>query len=209
MKEKGSKHPVRPLGWFRAAWRVKPQFQAVFLRSSKQSVLQLEAPVAGRGGLALGSPAWDVLVWVSWNQGCHLPVSLGPAPGMRQEYWSELPFPSPGDLPDPGIESASLGSLSLAGGFCTTWESSNEMGVVSGEFWGKESVTKRTPPAAELRKTGGGRNGSRLWERGQPKGAAGNRGERLSSHLRHFSWTMWSTPAAVVVMVIHVLMSQV
>ena len=26
----------------------------------------------------------------------------------RQEYWSELPFPSPGDLPDPGIESRSL-----------------------------------------------------------------------------------------------------
>ena len=25
----------------------------------------------------------------------------------RQEYWSELPFPSPGDLPDPGIESRS------------------------------------------------------------------------------------------------------
>ena len=22
----------------------------------------------------------------------------------KQEYWSELPFPSPGDLPDPGIE---------------------------------------------------------------------------------------------------------
>ena len=26
----------------------------------------------------------------------------------RQEYWSELPFPSPGDLPDPGIEPESL-----------------------------------------------------------------------------------------------------
>ena len=26
----------------------------------------------------------------------------------RQEYWSGLPFPSPGDLPDPGIESTSL-----------------------------------------------------------------------------------------------------
>ena len=26
----------------------------------------------------------------------------------RQEYWSELPFPSPEDLPDPGIEIASL-----------------------------------------------------------------------------------------------------
>jgi len=25
----------------------------------------------------------------------------------RQEYWSGLPFPSPGDLPDPGIEPAS------------------------------------------------------------------------------------------------------
>ena len=25
----------------------------------------------------------------------------------RQEYWGELPFPSPGDLPDPGIESMS------------------------------------------------------------------------------------------------------
>ena len=34
----------------------------------------------------------------------------------RQEYWSGLPFPSPGDLPDPGIE---LDSLVLAGGFFT------------------------------------------------------------------------------------------
>ena len=35
----------------------------------------------------------------------------------RQEYWSELPFPSPRDLPDPGIE---LASAALAGGFLTT-----------------------------------------------------------------------------------------
>jgi len=40
---------------------------------------------------------------------------------FRQEYWSGLPFPSPGDLPDPGIELTSLylldwqaGSLPLA-----------------------------------------------------------------------------------------------
>ena len=33
---------------------------------------------------------------------------------QRQEYWSELPFPSPGDLPDPGIEHV---STSLADGF--------------------------------------------------------------------------------------------
>ena len=37
----------------------------------------------------------------------------------RQEYWSGLPRP-PGDLPDPGIEPASLMSPALAGGFFTT-----------------------------------------------------------------------------------------
>ena len=35
----------------------------------------------------------------------------------KQEYWNGLPFPSPGDLPDPGIEPA---SFSLAGGFFPT-----------------------------------------------------------------------------------------
>ena len=47
-----------------------------------------------------------------------------------EDYWSGLPFPSPGDLPNPGIESASLTSPALAGGFlfsfffpyCATWE---------------------------------------------------------------------------------------
>ena len=38
----------------------------------------------------------------------------------RQEYWRELPFPSPEDLPDPGIETASPVSPVLAGGFFTT-----------------------------------------------------------------------------------------
>ena len=37
-----------------------------------------------------------------------------------QEYWSGLPFPPPGDLPDPGIEPASSVSPALAGGFFTT-----------------------------------------------------------------------------------------
>ena len=43
----------------------------------------------------------------------------------RQEYWSGWPFPPPGDLPDPGIESASLVSPALAGWFfiaSTAWE---------------------------------------------------------------------------------------
>ena len=41
---------------------------------------------------------------------------------LHQEYWSGLPFPSPGDLPDPGIKPV---SLALAGRFFTTsiiWE---------------------------------------------------------------------------------------
>ena len=50
------------------------------------------------------------------------PVSMGVS---RQEYWSGLPFPIPGDLSDPGIEPESFMSLALAGGFFTTsanWE---------------------------------------------------------------------------------------
>ena len=38
----------------------------------------------------------------------------------RQEHWSVLPFPTPGDLPNPRIELTSLASLALAGGFFTT-----------------------------------------------------------------------------------------
>ena len=38
----------------------------------------------------------------------------------RQGYWSGLPFPTPGDLPDPGIEPATLVSPALAGRFLTT-----------------------------------------------------------------------------------------
>ena len=36
-----------------------------------------------------------------WTVGHQAPPSMG---FSRQEYWSGLPFPSPGDLPDPGIK---------------------------------------------------------------------------------------------------------
>ena len=45
----------------------------------------------------------------------------------RQEYWSESPCPLPGNLPDPGVETASLRSPALASGFFTTiatWKAS-------------------------------------------------------------------------------------
>ena len=53
---------------------------------------------------------------------CKAPLSMG---FPRQEYWSELPFPSPGHLPNPKIEPACLMSPEVAGGFfttSTTWE---------------------------------------------------------------------------------------
>ena len=46
-----------------------------------------------------------------WTVACQAPLSLG---FPRQEYWSGLPFPPPGDLPDPGIEAR---SPALAGEF--------------------------------------------------------------------------------------------
>ena len=50
------------------------------------------------------------------------PLSMG---FPRQDYWNGLPFPSPGDLPDPGIEPTSLDIPAWAGRFfttSTTWE---------------------------------------------------------------------------------------
>jgi len=38
----------------------------------------------------------------------------------KQEYWSGVPFPFPGHLPDPGIKGTSPVSTILAGGFFTT-----------------------------------------------------------------------------------------
>ena len=39
----------------------------------------------------------------------------------RQEYWSGFPFPTPEDLPNPGIEPVSPVSPALANGFFTSW----------------------------------------------------------------------------------------
>ena len=61
-----------------------------------------------------------------WTIAHQVPLTLG---FSRKEYWSGLPFPSPGDLPDPGIELASLATPPLAGGFFTTsatWEAKKE-----------------------------------------------------------------------------------
>ena len=48
---------------------------------------------------------------------CLAPLSME---FTRQEYWSRLPCPPPGNLPDPGIQPTSLVSPALAGVFFTT-----------------------------------------------------------------------------------------
>ena len=57
-----------------------------------------------------------------WNVACQAPLSME---FFRQEYWSGVSFPTPGDLPDPGTEPASLTSPFLAGRLFITsdiWE---------------------------------------------------------------------------------------
>ena len=75
-------------------------------------------------GMYFGAYSWfycclvakscPTLLLSPWTVACLAPLSVG-FPG--QEYCSGLPFPSPGDLPNLGIEPM---SLALAGGFSTT-----------------------------------------------------------------------------------------
>ena len=60
-----------------------------------------------------------------WTVTRQAPLSMGVS---KQEYWSGLTFPTPGDLPDPGIEPESLTSPSLVGRSfttSTTWKARN------------------------------------------------------------------------------------
>ena len=55
-----------------------------------------------------------------WTAAYQAPLSMG---FSRQEYWSELPFPTPGDLLNPGIKPRAcmfLACPALAGRFFTT-----------------------------------------------------------------------------------------
>jgi len=49
-----------------------------------------------------------------WTVACQAPLSMG---FSRQEHWSGVPCPPPGDLPHSGTEPASLKSLALTGRF--------------------------------------------------------------------------------------------
>ena len=63
------------------------------------------------------SPSCDRLIATPWTVAHQAPLSINIP---KEESWIGLPFPSPGDLPNPGIKSASPASPALAGGFFTT-----------------------------------------------------------------------------------------
>ena len=57
-----------------------------------------------------------------WTLARQAPLSME---FSRKEYWSRLPFSSPGDLPNPEVELTSLRTIALPGRFfttTTTWE---------------------------------------------------------------------------------------
>ena len=54
--------------------------------------------IHGAGGLVTKS---CLTLATPWTIACQTPLSMK---FSRREYWSGLPFPSPGDLPDPGIK---------------------------------------------------------------------------------------------------------
>ena len=61
-----------------------------------------------------------------WVVPCQVPLSVGLS---WQESWKGLPFPPPGDLPNPGIEASSPEAPALAGGFSTTEQALGLAGI--------------------------------------------------------------------------------
>ena len=72
----------------------------------------------------------------------------------RQEYWSGLPCPFPGNLSDPGIKPTSLKSPALAVGFFTTWEALQQLyqniSVKLAKGWNIYTEKTKTPKACQL-----------------------------------------------------------
>ena len=83
-----------------------------------------------------------------WTVACQVPLSMELS---SQEYWKQ-PFPSPGDLPDPGIEPATLVFATIAGRFFTT-ESPGKPSftpiALCTFLWPNTHPTLNAPPTAQ------------------------------------------------------------
>ena len=81
--------------------------QGTLVKANIPRVLQLRGMVRTTKGMGIagsGSGNFVQLFVTPWTVAHQAPLSMG---FSRQEYWSGLPFPSPGDLPNPGIKSGS------------------------------------------------------------------------------------------------------
>ena len=82
---------------------------------------------------------------MDWTVACQAPLSMR---FFRQGYWSGLPCPPPGDLPNPRIKPASLMSPAVASEFfttSTTWETPTIPWCLI-KFGGRELVGLFTKP---------------------------------------------------------------
>ena len=123
--------PPRPHRWYAPSWWYSPSLHKWYTPSPHRWYVPypprwyaLYAPSPQRwyapsphrwfGAQSLSCVRVFATLWTVAHQA---PLSMG---FSRQEYWSGLPYPCPGNLSNPGIESPSLTPPALSGGLLTT-----------------------------------------------------------------------------------------
>ena len=109
--------------WIWYCWS-KWQYVSIVLGGNRRDIYSQEVLL---GYFAGEKRKWKLLtcVWlfvIPWTVALQAPLSME---FLMQECWSGLPFLTPGDLPNPGIEHVSFEPFALTDGFCTTdatWE---------------------------------------------------------------------------------------
>ena len=105
-------------------WNSPSYFKSNMLSKQKSSRSCRKHGYGYQGGRTQGRINWKIGIGIytllfatPWSVACQVSLSME---FSRQEYWSELPFPPPRNLPDPGINPVSSESPALAGGSITT-----------------------------------------------------------------------------------------
>ena len=84
--------------------------------------------------------SWVQLFVIGWSVAHQTPLSMG---FSRQQYWSRLSFPTPGDIPDLGMENASPMSPALAGGYFTLCLESPGLGFDGGNVFCLQEILRK------------------------------------------------------------------
>ena len=145
---------MEPVSWWEVGYDRVSVFRELSMGPASQSaalrqfplwselILRLDGVDLGlMGAQFITVSVCSVVSWffvTPWTAACQAPLFMGLS---RQEYWSGLPFPPPGDVPDPGFELTSLawqadslplnsqGSLHLS----PTWA------MILGQGWGMKA----------------------------------------------------------------------